>query len=69
MIRVGRLKGGLLPPELTEVVPKMLLNQPDVNLKNEEPMLSYTSKDREENQIRFVEIHKVSLEILNQDTF
>jgi len=58
VIRVGRLKGGLLPPELTEVVPKMLLNQPDVNLKNEEPMLSYTSKDREENQIRFVEIHK-----------
>lgn len=39
----------------------LLPQQPEVNIAKEELLLlSYTAKDREEHQIRFVEIHKVA---------
>ena len=60
-ISVGRSKGGELPEDIIQASSAALLQQPSIHIPKEETaLLSYTSKDREEHQIRFVEVHKVS---------
>ena len=62
---VGRGMTGETPNDDKNLPLSALLpQQPEVNIAKEELLLlSYTAKDREEHQIRFVEIHKVNIKL------